>query len=79
MLESAVSRNQAADPPQLLQEDPAPPPLHHRFYGTRKANGNLTQNAQLHIIIKYYYYIIAKYVHCILLQFTISSLILFRL
>lgn len=34
MLESAVSRNQAADPPQLLQEDPAPAPLHHRFYGT---------------------------------------------
>ena len=33
MLGSAVSRNQAADPPQLLQEGPAPAPLHHRFYG----------------------------------------------
>ncbi|KAA8595741.1 hypothetical protein FQN60_011032 [Etheostoma spectabile] len=29
-LKSAASRNQAADPPQLLQEDPAPLPLHHR-------------------------------------------------
>lgn len=51
MLESAVSRNQAADLPQLLQEDPAPPPLHHRFYGTRRANGNLPQSPQIYITI----------------------------
>ncbi len=46
MLESAVSRNQAADPPQLLQEEPAPPPRHPRFYGTAEPNGTQPSSIQ---------------------------------
>jgi len=47
MWESAASRNHAADPPQLLQEEPR-----RRFYGSRRANGNASRAPQIYIYDK---------------------------